>query len=914
MRAFSPLALISILCSCAAIACAQEATVVQVGVPVMRSGVNTVSVTEARDRLVKALNQQKPDKLSHLSVRAVALDAAPGPLALAEANKKHCLFVLTAHLTNLATTTELAQYDRIASPPVYHATVEYLINRVVDGSGFALGSVETEDSSSFRDATWRALSQLAGKAVADFRRGGNSSDSVLQAANERRQAVPPPIEVLQVGSDSCAWLPKDTPHAAALRGACQYAISLSGKLPNLICEESASRYRGNNRVATDLITASLRYEYGSETYSAIKVNGKPAPDAIGQTPGLWSTGEFASNNLRSIFDPGNRAQFEFVRDGDLDQRPVWIFTYQIAKQNDPLWRLHQGNQSVAPPYAGEVWIDQQTGAVLRFRSTANDIPDTFPMAGAEEQLGYRTVAFEDGSTLVLPTDFTVSTTYRGDVATRNVVQLTNCHKFRAKARMVLNVAAIASESNSVRASSDVPSQLSLEQNNQIYSILREQAVRDDDARLEVEQRLELIESTEAAFSKLSSLDKQRQEMIARNIVTPSPVNPKGEMTTLKVKVNLVPVSVVLRDSRGRAVGNLRREDFHLFDDRKPQVITSFVVEQSGTRTGEAASGPRTKDIGNSDTAAATESDVAYVFDDIHGASDLANAKVAALKHIAGLKNGDRAAIVSTSGEVHLDFTTDHDALVSAIKSLRPYPITLSSDCPSLSHYMADLMVNQRDTDANNLAVADTMACAGLGNSPMVRELAQRLATAKAIEVLYIGSRDSCQALNVLRDVIRRTASMPGKRSIVLASPGFLTLDPDAQRGVTELIDQAIRSDIVINALDMRGLYLAGMDPSRGATADPATRLRFDSAEAGIKSDVMADLAYGTGGTFFEHNNDLDEGFRRTADAPEYVYVLGFSPQKQDGKFHKLKVTLSSPEKLTVQSRLGYYAPKADSPN
>jgi VWFA-related protein len=155
--------------------------------------------------------------------------------------------------------------------------------------------------------------------------------------------------------------------------------------------------------------------------------------------------------------------------------------------------------------------------------------------------------------------------------------------------------------------------------------------------------------------------------------------------------------------------------------------------------------------------------------------------------------------------------------------------------------------------------------------------------------------------------------MPGKRSIVLASPGFLALDPDAQRGVAELIDQAIRSDIVINALDMRGLYLAGMDPSRGTAADPATRLRFDTTEAGIKSDVMANLAYGTGGTFFEHNNDLDEGFRRTADAPEYVYVLGFSPQKQDGKFHKLKVTLSSPEKLTVQSRLGYYAPKADSP-
>ncbi|MGA9977895.1 MAG: hypothetical protein WBQ08_04615 [Candidatus Sulfotelmatobacter sp.] len=67
------------------------------------------------------------------------------------------------------------------------------------------------------------------------------------------------------------------------------------------------------------------------------------------------------------------------------------------------------------------------------------------------------------------------------------------------------------------------------------------------------------------------------------------------------------------------------------------------------------------------------------------------------------------------------------------------------------------------------------------------------------------------------------------------------------------------------------------------------------------------LAYGTGGTLFHNNNDLDEGLRRTADVPEYVYVLGFSPQRLDGKFHKLKVRLNGPGKLTVQARQGYYA-------
>jgi len=63
--------------------------------------------------------------------------------------------------------------------------------------------------------------------------------------------------------------------------------------------------------------------------------------------------------------------------------------------------------------------------------------------------------------------------------------------------------------------------------------------------------------------------------------------------------------------------------------------------------------------------------------------------------------------------------------------------------------------------------------------------------------------------------------------------------------------------------------------------------------------------------FFHNNNDLDEGLRRTAQAPEYSYVLAFSPQnlKLDGSFHALKITLTSGQKLNLQARRGYYAPK-----
>ncbi len=86
--------------------------------------------------------------------------------------------------------------------------------------------------------------------------------------------------------------------------------------------------------------------------------------------------------------------------------------------------------------------------------------------------------------------------------------------------------------------------------------------------------------------------------------------------------------------------------------------------------------------------------------------------------------------------------------------------------------------------------------------------------------------------------------------------------------------------------------------------------QYQRESASAQEDVLAELADGTGGTFFHNNNDLEEGFRRVATAPEFVYLLGFSPQnlKFDGSFHRLKITVKNQNGVGVQARRGYYAP------
>ena len=393
--------------------------------------------------------------------------------------------------------------------------------------------------------------------------------------------------------------------------------------------------------------------------------------------------------------------------------------------------------------------------------------------------------------------------------------------------------------------------------------------------------------------------------------------------TFKVRVNLVLVRVVVRDSKGKIVPNLKKEDFQLFDNKKPQTISSFTVETPEARTASALASATAEASSSSADAAGGKAVVlpqrfvSMVFDDVHlSMGDATFVRDSATRFFGSLAPSDRVSMNTTSGQFVQEFTDDHEALKKALFGIVPRPLGAEGfhDCPDVSYYQADLIVNKADGQALDVATEDAVQCAFGGDEQMAAQ-ARNLARAAAFRGLAAGDAASEYAYRHLEDIVRRLSGMPGQRVLVFVSPGFLQTTIQSQ--ASELVDRATRANIVINTIDARGLYAPDVlgdisSPSQDTFRTAGYKSSYRVAAQSAQDDVMAQLADGTGGTFFHNRNDVDAAMREAGAAPALSYLLGFSPQnlKIDGRYHALRVSLANKEKFKIQARHGYFAPRS----
>jgi VWFA-related protein len=396
-----------------------------------------------------------------------------------------------------------------------------------------------------------------------------------------------------------------------------------------------------------------------------------------------------------------------------------------------------------------------------------------------------------------------------------------------------------------------------------------------------------------------------------------PLRAQRVAETVEITVVEVPVTVVDRD--GSPVRGLKAENFEVLDEGKRVPIEYFETVDMAALTTTTAGTTSTQ------LPPAATRHFLLLFDLANSSPGLIGRAGEAAKHFVQDQLGarDLAAVATFTAErgarMITNFTRNRDLLVNAIETLGH---------PNYFKVGDPLMISAIRTGG------DGGPSTG-GRADIDAAIAQMAAESQNMQQRThdseLRSRLRIQLSNMGR-VARALDSLHGQKQIILLSEGFdvsLVLGREdlnseaaraesnavitgavwnvdsekrfgsttSSRDVSEMVELFKRSDVVLHAIDIKGV--------RGNT---------DASTAGAAAKKTAEslhlLTEPTGGTVFKNANDISENFGKLLQQQEVVYLLGFRAKStgKPGRFHSLRVKPVNLKSAKVSHRAGYYEP------
>ncbi len=257
-----------------------------------------------------------------------------------------------------------------------------------------------------------------------------------------RRGAPAKRETAEVETAPVRAAPATDPYIDKARAT---AFAFEQKVPDFVCQEYMTRYESNARPASwnalDVVSAEVVFEDGHERYRNVAVNDKPAHKDMEQLDGSWSTGEFASV-LLDLFSSSTAAEFRFAKQSISAGVEARVYDFEVAQPNSH-WHVRTPSQSLDPAYRGSVWIEPETGRVLRIEMQARSLPREFPLDTVEMAVDYENVRIGTGQFL-LPVHAENLSCQRGTSnCGRSAIDFRNYHKYEANSTIEYDTAGVS---------------------------------------------------------------------------------------------------------------------------------------------------------------------------------------------------------------------------------------------------------------------------------------------------------------------------------------------------------------------------------------------------------------------------------------------------------------------------------------
>jgi VWFA-related protein len=329
--------------------------------------------------------------------------------------------------------------------------------------------------------------------------------------------------------------------------------------------------------------------------------------------------------------------------------------------------------------------------------------------------------------------------------------------------------------------------------------------------------------------------------------------PSAADVVIRSNTRLVEIHVFARDSQDRSLTGLRREEFEILDNGKPQPVTLFLTEHDGI---VQAALPAQAGVEGQDAEAGRAPYSLILLDWLNTTYTdriFANDKVSQLLKRA--QPGQRVGLAMLAREWRLlhDFTTEPAELLSSLEN------------PELQ------------ADATITAGPGAFDARNRRNGPGAATVEQQI---------FDLDNKIHDTLRALDEIAVRLSPLPGRKSLVWITNAFpLVIDSSVVRGAKPMDTLYVRElDRLLARLNAANIAVYTID-ARGLPASPGPGW----------VDTMQEISAGTGGTTFSARNDLDEGVRLALEDARVSYTLGFlAPDDAAPGMHTIRVRVKRP--------------------
>ncbi len=397
-----------------------------------------------------------------------------------------------------------------------------------------------------------------------------------------------------------------------------------------------------------------------------------------------------------------------------------------------------------------------------------------------------------------------------------------------------------------------------------------------------------------------------------SFVLPQQAQQKDGIVTFKSSSTLVIVNCFVRDKSGKVVEGLKKEDFKLLEDGKPQTIAILEFQKLLDPVQAAPiNRPKPSLLANATTTTKTP------------AAPKPPPAISPSKP-GELRYRDRRLMV-----LFFDFSSmqppDQIRSQQAAQTFLRDQMT-PSDMVSILTFSNDLKVQQDFTDdkdqlmkvIKSFSVGEGSALSGVADTADT-DTGEDLQQAFISDETEFNIFNTDMKLAALSTAAKMLGSLPERKALVYFSSGVGKTGVENQSQLQATVNAAVKANVAFYPIDARGLVAlppggdATKASSRGTGIFAGGQMTKDKTSFNDQQETLSTLAKDTGGKAFLDSNDLALGIAEAQEDIRSYYIIGYysSNGATDGKYRKVTLAMNGALRagLKIDYRSGYFGAK-----